>query len=180
MSLAASAAYVRDTLAGRSKPNRVSFFMWSLGPLIGTGAALSAHADVWATARIFFSGLVPCIILIASFINPKSYLKLTTFDLLCGATSLIALIVWLIIDVPRIAILLAAIADGFATLPTVRKAWQFPETETGLIYIAGFIGTLLVIPSIPRWDIENSAFQIYLIIANVLLIIACYRKRMGW
>ena len=86
--------------------------------------------------------------------------------------------VWGIIDAPRLVILLAAIEDGFACLPTLKKAWQYPETETGLAYIMSFIAVLIVIPSIPVWNIENASFQIYLLIANTLLLFAVYRKHL--
>lgn len=177
ISIGGSVAYIRDTLTGKSKPNRVSWSMWALAPLIGTAAALYAHADTWATIRIFLAGFIPLLVFIASFANPKSYWKLNTFDFLCGACSLLALIVWGIVDSPRLAILLAATGDGFAAFPTILKAWKYPETETGTIYIASFVAVLLIIPSIPVWNIENSAFQIYLLVVNTLLIFAVYRKR---
>ena len=177
ISIIGASAYVRDTLRGKTKPNRVSWSMWALAPLIGTAAALSANADVWATIRIFLAGFLPLLVFLISFINPKSYWNLTLFDILCGACSLIAVIVWFAIDSPRSAILLAAIGDGFATLPTIRKAWAHPETETGITYVASFIGVLLVIPSIPVWNIENSSFQIYLLLANTVLLFTIYRKQ---
>ena len=100
------------------------------------------------------------------------------FDLLCGACSLIALVVWGVVDAPQWAILLAATGDGLAAIPTLRKAWTHPETETGLTYALGLLGTLLVIPAIPVWNIENSAFQIYLLVINTCLVFAVYRKRL--
>ena len=87
-----------------------------------------------------------------------------------------ALFVWLGIDSPRLAILCAAIGDGFAVIPTLVKAWHHPETETGSAYIAALVSVLLVLPSIPEWTIENAAFQIYLLIGSVVLLIAIYRK----
>lgn len=93
---------------------------------------------------------------------------------------MLALIVWGAIDSPRLAILFAAVGDGFAALPTILKAWKYPETETGLTYIASFISVLLIIPSISVWNIENSAFQIYLLIADTFLVFAAYRKRLGF
>lgn len=178
ISVAGSAAYIRDTLRGKTKPNRVSWSMWALAPLIGTAAALSSEADPWAVARVFLAGFLPLIVFFASFINPQSYWKLTLFDVLCGACSILALVVWLFADSSRTAILLAAVGDGFASLPTIRKAWIHPETETGVTYIASFVSVLLIIPSIPVWNIENSAFQVYLLIANALLLLAVYRVRL--
>ena len=177
ISVAGSSAYIRDTLKGKSKPNRVTWSMWALSPLIGTAAALYDHADIWATVRVFLAGFLPLLVFIASFINPRSYWKLTLFDLLCGLSSLAALFVWAMVDSPELAILFAVLGDGLASIPTIRKAWRHPETETGLAYFASLISVLLIIPSIPRWDIENSAFQIYLLVANSFLLFAVYRKR---
>lgn len=177
VSIAGASTYIRDTIRGNTKPNRVSWSMWALAPMIGTAAALAAHADVWATSRIFLSGFLPLIIVVASFVNPGSYWKLTLFDALCGVCSLVALFIWLGVQSPTGAILVAALGDGFACIPTLRKAWLHPETESGIVFLGSLVAVLLVVPSIPKWDIQNSAFQIYLLAANVALLFSIYRKR---
>ncbi len=177
ISILGAYAYIRDTVRGKTKPNRVSWFLWALAPLLGTVVAISADADWWATSRTFMAGFIPLVVVIASFVNPQSYWKLTFFDVLCGAFSLVAIVLWLIVDSPSLAILFLVIGDGCACIPTLRKAWTNPETETGLPYLAGLIATLFVIPSIPVWDIKNSAFQIYQLIANTSLAFIVYRKR---
>jgi hypothetical protein len=177
LTIVAASAYLRDTLKGETKPNRVSWFLWALLPLIGTAAAFQAGADIWATLRVFLAGFLPLIIFLASFLNKKSYWHLTVFDWVCGACALLAIAVWLVLKSPIMAILFAVIGDGFAALPTFVKAWKYPETETGLTYLINFFAVLLVIPSIPIWNIENSAFQIYLLIANLILVVAIYRKK---
>lgn len=179
ISLSGSVVYIRDTLRGTTKPNRVSYFLWATAPLIGVAAALSADADIWATVRIFMAGFMPLLIFLASFVNPQSYWKLTKFDFLCGAFSVLAIAVWWLADSPRSAVLFAAIADGFAAIPTLLKAWKYPETETGIAYVTSFLSALIVIPSIPVWNIENASFQVYLLSVNTLLILAVYRKRLG-
>ena len=177
ISLCGSIAYIRNTIKGKSKPNRVSWLMWSIAPLIGTGAALAAGADIWGTTRIFLSGFIPFTVLIVSFFNPRSYWKLNKFDFTCGIFSLLAILIWSIAGSPVVAILFAAIGDGFACLPTIFKAWKYPETETGLTFIAGFFATLIIFPSIPVWNIQNSAFQIYLLLANTIIAFSIYRKK---
>ncbi len=171
--------YIRDTLSGKSKPNLVSWSMWAIAPLIGTAAALSIGSDVWVTIRIFLAGFLPLLVVLASFFNPKSYWKLTPFDIACGVCSALAIALWIGfggVSGAKGAILLAALGDGFAALPTIRKAWKFPETETGLLFVASLISTLLVLPSIQVWNIENSAFQVYLLIVNTILIFSIYKQ----
>ncbi|MFH1426312.1 MAG: hypothetical protein ABIG66_02660 [Candidatus Kerfeldbacteria bacterium] len=177
ISISGASFYIRNTIKGKTKPNRVTWSMWALAPLLGTAAAISAGADYWATLRIFLAGFMPLLVFLASFVNRKSYWKLTLFDGISGICSLGAIVVWAAISSPVLAILFAAIADGFASLPTLKKAWKYPETETGITYIAGFVAVLLVLPSIPVWNIENSAFQIYLLIVTTLLVLAVYRNR---
>ena len=177
LSILGAIAYIKDTFKGKTKPNRVSWFLWGTIPLIGTVAALEAKADPWATVRIFLAGFLPLIVFIASFFNKRSYWKLTFFDWICLFLAILATIFWAILEEPKMAIFLAVIADAVASLPTVMKAWKMPETETGSTYLIGFIAAILVIPSIPVWNIENSAFQIYLILVNFILMFAVYRKR---
>ena len=171
-------SYTKDTLLGKSKQNRVTYFMWALSPLLGATIAISAHADLWATSRVFLAGFMPVIIFVASFANSKGYWKLTKFDFLCGACSLLAVILWLFAHSPLIAILLAILGDAFAAVPTLVKLWKFPESETGLFYLADFFATILILPSITVWNIQNSAFQIYLLLIDALLFIPIYRKKL--
>ncbi len=169
ISFSGAIAYIRDMVKGKSKPNLVTWGLWGFAPLIATGAALSADADPWSTVRIFMSGFGPLLIFIAAFVVRQGFWKLGRFDYACGALSLVALGAWLLADSPVLAILLAAIADLLATLPTILKAWKHPETETLYTYFVGLFTASIVIPAIPVWNIENAAFQVYLLLANITL-----------
>lgn len=175
ISFSGAFAYIRDMFRGKSKPNLVTWGLWGFAPLIATGAALTANADGWATVRIFMSGFGPLLVFLAAFVVKQGYWKLSKFDYACGALSIVALGAWLLADSPVLAILLAAVADLFATLPTIFKAWKFPETETLYTYFVGLFTATIVIPAIPVWNIENAAFQVYLLIANTALFIIVLR-----
>lgn len=170
-------AYIRDTIKGATKPNKVTWGMWSIAPLISAIAALSANVDPWSTVRIFLAGLLPLLIFICSFFNEKSYWKLQKFDYACGISSLLALIVWSLTSSPSFAILFAILADIFAGIPTFKKAWTHPETETPTIFFAGLISASLIFPTLETWDIEHAGFLIYLLFLNSAFIIATMRKR---
>lgn len=170
-------AYMRDVVSGKAKPNRVSWGLWAIAPLIGTGAALSAGADLWVTARVFLAGCIPLTVFMLSFFTEKSQWKIDSFDIVCGFFALLAIGTWLFADSFKTAILFSALAQIFASFPTIRKAWHFPETESGFIFVMGLCGVLLIIPSIPVWNVENAGFQVTLLVINVILITAVYRKR---
>ena len=169
-------AYFRDTLAGKTKPNRVSWFLWAFAPLVSLGAAFSADADLWSSIRVIVGGIVPAFIFVASFVNKNSYWRLNSFDFFCGALSLVALLFWQLADSAVVAVILASAANTFASVPTLIKTWKYPETETRLIFVVSFISSVLVIPVIPSWTIVNSAFQLSLIATTGVLLFAAYRK----
>lgn len=177
LSVFGSVAYIRDTVKGKTKPNRVSWFVWALAPILGSIAAITSGADVWATVRVFLAGFLPLIVFLVSFLNKKSYWKLSTFDYIFGCIALVGIGFWIFADSPRFAILFLALADLFASLPTMIKAWREPETETGFTFSMSFMAALLILPSIPVWNIENSAFQIYILVVNGFLVVSIYRSR---
>ena len=157
--------------------------MWAIAPLISTAAAVcfvEGGGQLLGHGEGLFGGLYASANFLASFVNRRSYWQLNRFDLSCGALSVAALVVWVAApDSPRSAILLAAAGDGFAAIPTFTKAWRFPETETGAMFIGSFLSSVLVLPSIPEWNIENAAFTLYLCCTSGLLVVAIYRKRLG-
>lgn len=83
LSLYGSYNYIRDTLKGTTRPNRVSQSLWAIAPLIGVGAAISSGADWMTTVRTFMAGLIPLVIVLVSFANKNGYWKTTTFDYFC-------------------------------------------------------------------------------------------------
>lgn len=171
-----SLSYIRDTLRGTTKPNRVSWALWAFAPLAGAFIAASHGADPWTVVRTFAAGFFPLIIFICSFVNPSSYWRLGWFDYTCAALSLASFYIWLGLDAPRAAILFLVLADMLASFPVVLKAWKYPETETSFIYLVGIPIFLLNVPAIPEWNVENSAFQIYLLALNVTLTCLTYRR----
>ncbi|MFT5111648.1 MAG: hypothetical protein ACI8P9_000968 [Parasphingorhabdus sp.] len=177
--LAGALPYFLDTLSGKTRPNLVTWFMWMLAPAVSAGAALASDADVWATTRVIVGGFVPLMVLAAAFVSKHGHWQLTRFDLGCGALSLLALIFWGVVDSPLMAIVLATAGNTVASVPTLIKAWKFPETETSITFATSFISSLLILPSIPVWNIENAAFQILLLLTTGLLLIAVHWTKLG-
>lgn len=167
---AGSTAYLIDTVKGKVRPNRVSFLMWSIAPLIAFGAQIEKGVGLEALMT-FSVGFLPLTVFAASFVNKKAEWKLTWFDLLCGILSAAGLILWRITQDPDLAIVLSIVADGFAAVPTLRKAYHFPETEMAWPWLATVIGVILTLLTLSTFTFANSGFIIYILVLNVILYI---------
>lgn len=169
--------YIRATVRGETKPNRVTWLMWSVAPLIGSVAAFSDGVR-WAALPVFMSGFAPLLVFIASFVNPKSYWKLEKFDYICGALSVLALILWGITKEPLIAIIFSIASDGFAAVPTIIKSWKHPDSESVEAYTTGLFNSLTSFFALRTFGISELAFPIYLVLVNSSLIAAVYKRRL--
>lgn len=169
--------YLKETLRGESKPNRMSWLMWSVAPIIGTAAALSDGVR-WAVLPVFMAGLGPLVVVLASFLNKESYWKLERFDYVCGAFSVIALVVWQTTTHPSIAVLFAVLSDGAAGVPTLLKAWRYPETENAWPFVTSVLGASTSFVAIKSWSVSAYAFPVYLVLDNVLTTCVIFRKRL--
>src|SRR3989338_1323015 len=93
INLVGSSFYIRSTLRGTTRPNRVTWLFWSLAPLIASFAAFSDGVRL-AAVPVFMSGFMPLLVFVSSFVNPKAYWKLGLFDYFCGFFALLALVLW--------------------------------------------------------------------------------------
>jgi hypothetical protein len=175
--LLAALTYIRSMFTSATNPNRVTWLMWSIAPLIAAAAAMSNGVG-WATLPVFMSGFSPLLIFTASFFTKKAYWKLSSFDYLCGGLSATALVLWYITYDPNIAIVFAMVSDGFAAIPTLRKAWNHPETESAWPFIVGVFSPATSFAVAVAWTFSELAFPIYLIMINILLVFSVYNRKL--
>ena len=161
-------AYLIDTVKGNVKPNRVSFLLWSIAPFIAFAAQVKQGVGIVALMT-FGTGFLPLLTFVASFVNEKSEWKLTRFDIGCGVLSLLGLVLWLITKVGNVAIMFSILADGLAAIPTIVKAYKFPDTEIAWPWIASVFGVILTLLTLTELTFANSGFIIYILIVNTLI-----------
>src|SRR5262245_153782 len=61
LSITGWTAYIKNTLNGTTRPNRVTYAMWSVAPLIATVAAV-VKGVTWAALPVFMSGFCPLLV----------------------------------------------------------------------------------------------------------------------
>jgi hypothetical protein len=161
--------YVIDIVKGKTKPNIVSWFTWTLLLGIGTAALYASHqthaalllgGDVVATFAVVLVGL------------KYGIAKLDLFDGLCQVGALVGLILWLVFNSPLIAITATIAIDFVGTIPSMRHCWLHPEEETSVTYTMGVIATILTLLSLKEYSITAWVYPVYLLFSNTLLVAA--------
>lgn len=169
-------SYVRAILRSEARPNRVTWFLWAIVPLIAGAAQWRSGVGI-STLVVLSVGAGPACVVLASFVGGVGSWRLGPFDYVCGACSLAALALWAITGDPVTAIVLSILADAAAALPTVRKAWLEPATENRSAYLIAFIGMVVGILSVREATFSAYAFNAYLVAASATLVLILYLPR---
>lgn len=169
--LVGSTTYVIATIRGKTKPNRVTWFLWALAPLIAFAAMLGEGVSPLDGLMTFMVGFGPLMVFLSSFINKNSFWKISRFDIVCGAFSLLGLVAWGFTRTGIVAILFSVIADALALLPTLVKSWKEPETENYVVFMNASISATITLLATKIYDFEHLAFPVYILVACLALFV---------
>jgi hypothetical protein len=154
--------YLRDTLRGTTKPNRVTWLLWAIAPLLAS--AVEFHDGIGLRALPTFTiGFMPLLVFAGSFHNPAAVWQIRRLDYACGLMSVVGTITWLFTQNGVVAITAALAADFTAGIPTMMKSWTHPETETVTSYIGAVINTSILLLTVQHWTFEVAAFPAFIL-----------------
>jgi hypothetical protein len=162
--------YIVATLKGIVKPNRVSWLLW------GLAAGISLLAEVkqgvsWPALMTAMVTIGPLAVFAASFVNRKAYWRLTRVDIACGLFAVLGLLLWHLTKTANLAILFGILADFFASLPTVVKAYHAPHTEQDRVFLLSIVAAVITLMVIRTWSFASYAWPVYLVGLNTLFVV---------
>jgi hypothetical protein len=159
---AGTAVYLRDTLRGTTQPNRVTWLLWAVAPLLASAVEFSDGVGLRALPT-FMIGFMPLLVFIGSFHNPASLWKIRRLDYACGAISVVGTVIWLVTRNGTVAICAAIAADFTAGIPTLMKSWTNPESETVYSYLGAVISMGVLLLTVTDWTFEVAAFPCFIL-----------------
>ena len=175
ISLSAFVPYILSILRKETKPNRASWLIWAIVSFI---IALSYRAAGASYAFLAPVGYVigSTIVLILSIRNGVG--GWTPFDRSCLIGVAISLVLWRIFDSPISALLINLFIDLLGTLPTIRKAWYQPETESKVAWSLFSLGTIVNLFAIEKWIFSMAVYPVSMIfIVGTVTVFVLWTKR---
>lgn len=170
-----SILYLYQTIKGTVQPNRITWILWAVFPMIIFFAQNSQDTGLISIITLS-AGVFPLLIVTASLFNKKAYWKTKPFDYACLVLAIIGMILWWLSKDANVAIIFAILADGLAAAPTIKKAYLQPNSESWQAFALATLGFFIGILAIQKWDFANYAFVIYLFAVNSLITIFAAQK----
>jgi hypothetical protein len=171
------ALYVMDTIRGRTQPNRVTWLLWAVNPLLAFAAELNDGVGL-QSLMTFMVGFGPLVVFAASFVNRQSLWKLRPLDYTCGALSIAGTIGWLVTRQALVALAAALAADALAGVPTLIKSWRFPQSESANVYVGACASGVITLLTVKQVSAPVVAFPLYIAVLSSVQI-ALVAGRLG-
>ncbi len=168
LSVLGAIGYIRDTLRGRTAPNRVTWALWGLEGLLAFGVESQQNVGLarWMTLAL---GAVPVLVFAASFRDRHAVWRLGAFDVVCGVVSIAGILFWALVHEATVALIAFIAADQVAALPTFRKSWLAPESETHWVFFLGSANCVITVLTLTAFTTAGVLYPGVIAVSDVLL-----------
>jgi hypothetical protein len=121
--------YLVSIFRGHTKPERMTYFIWFIVDALSIASyiAVGARTTIWVGLVYVLTGFT--IFLLSLRYGMGGFSKL---DIVCLLLALTGIVIWLTTDSALLALCFSTFAANVGYLPTVKKAYFYPETENTL------------------------------------------------
>lgn len=166
MAVFGNVPYLRDVISKRIQPHPYTWLVWSIVSCItffgqlakgaGVGVIPTGAAEIFTIIIFFFS-------LQYGF---KNIVKSDTYFLIAALAGLVP---WWLTKDPTISVIIAVTIDLIAFIPTIRKTWTDPHSETPVLYSMNVTRHILALFSLQAYNIATTLHSIAMIISNSIM-----------
>ncbi len=174
LAIAGNVPYLIDVFRKKITPHSYTWLIWSIvsGTIFfgqiakgaGVGAIPTGASEIFTIIIFFFSLRY----------GWKGISRTDTYFLI---TALLGLIPWALTKDPTLSVVIMVSIDTVAFIPTLRKTWRAPETETSLLYGTNAVRHFLALFSLQAYNIATMLHSLVMIVLNTLMTVFIVRGK---
>lgn len=170
--------YLRDAIRGTTRPHVFSFFIAMLVTSTLFFLQLSAGAGIgaWITGSVGFISLT--LVLLGLRHGSRDIAKSDVFYLVLA---LVGLSLWLIADQPLLSTILLVATGILGFIPTLRKSWHDPNSETLSLWVVSAVRHGLSIFALVEINLITVLFPLVWVLVNTFMsaVLVMRRKKLS-
>ena len=159
--------FVADKTTGqKTRPSRSTFWIWAVVQgimtlsYIATGQTFSAGVGVAYTLTI---------LAIAILSIRYGYGRWGRLDTICTIGAIATIGLWLIFNDPIVALIASIVTDAFGCMPTIKKVWQDPTSESRVAWAWTVVACVVNFGAVEAWGFSSVLYLSYLLIVNSVI-----------
>lgn len=168
LAIAGNVPYLWDILKGKVKPHPYTWLVWTIVSAIVVFGQIAKGAGIGALPTAASEIFTLIIFLFSLKYGFRGITKTDTAFLVCA---LLGVGLWIFTNNPTLSVVIAVSIDLVAFVPTLRKTWKYPSTETPILFGTNVLRHILALLSLQAYNIATTLHSIAMIITNTLMTI---------
>lgn len=166
--------YFRDVFLKKTKPHLYTWLVWAITQSTAMVALWYGGGKFGIISLAIGTILVVAIFLLSFKYGTKNITKIDTIVLLFA---LAAIIVWWKLKNPLLAVFMVSAIDGLGYIPTFRKSFKYPWSETLSFWLIMTMVDILAILSSARYNFLTVTYLATLGTLNIVVFVICFFRR---
>jgi hypothetical protein len=166
--------YLRDVFNRKTQPHTYTWLIWAILQVTGVLAMYNSGAGIGALTLAVGAFFCACIFILSLKYGSKN---ITAFDTLCLIGALAATGVYFFMHDPVLAVILITAIDLVGFLPTMRKAYSEPHSETLSMYALFFVSSGFNLVAISVYSITTTLYPATIMFTNMVCCLILWARR---
>lgn len=166
--------YLKDIFLLKTKPHLYTWLVWT----ITQGAAVSGiwyGGGGWGALNLTVGTILVVIVFLFSIkYGTKNITKSDTAVLIAA---LCAILVWWQLDEPLVSVMMVSIIDVVGYIPSFRKSYHEPWSETITTWIIFAVSNIFAIMALSEYNLLTTPYLVAITSANIVLTVICLSRR---
>ncbi len=158
--------YLRNVITNKIQPHPYTWLVWSIVSAVTFFGQLAKGGGIGSIPTGVAEAFTVVIFLFSLRYGFRNIERRDTYFLMIA---LLGLIPWALMNDPTISVMLVVGIDLVAFVPTLRKTWNIPESETPVLYAMNVLRHVLTLFSLDAYNIATTLHSIVMIVTNSLM-----------
>ena len=166
--------YLKGVLKKETQPHEFTWLIWAITQGTATAGLWVGGGGIGAI-YLTISTLLVTLIFLLSLKGGKKHI--TKSDIVVLIAALIGIGIWAVLDNPVLAVLLMSCIDVAGYIPTFRKSYSYPWTETALFWGLSGAANLFSIMALESYNLLTLSYLVTLLVGNTSLFVFLLIRR---
>lgn len=166
--------YLRDIFLKKTKPHAYTWLIWTITQGTAVAGLWYGKGGWGALALIIGTMFVFLIFLLSLKYGTRN---ITSGDKAVLIAALLAIVIWWQLHRPLLAVLMVCVIDILGFLPSFRKTFEQPWTETITTWAVFSLVDILNMFALRKYNFFTLAYLIVITTANITLFAICLLRR---
>lgn len=171
---AAFLPYLRDIFSLKTKPHAYTWLIWAITQ--GTAVfGIWYGGGGWGVLNLIVGTLLVVVVFLFSLKYGTK--NITKSDTAIFIAALSAIVVWWQLDKPLISVMMVSVIDVIGYIPSFRKSYLEPWSETLVTWILFSVSNILAILALKEYNLLTVTYLVAITTANIAFILVCFFRR---